>query len=34
MKELDLYRIEFKRQLIGGYDRVDVLKKMQQLNTM
>lgn len=33
MKELDLYRIEFKRQLIGGYDRVDVLKKMQQLNS-
>ena len=33
MKELDLYRMEFKKQLIGGYDRLDVLKKMQQLNS-
>ncbi len=33
MKELDLYRFEFKKQLIGGYDRLDVLKKMQQLNS-
>ena len=33
MKDLDLYRMEFKKQLIGGYDKLDVLKKMQQLNS-
>ena len=33
MKELDLYRFEFKKQFIGGYDKLDVLKKMQQLNS-
>lgn len=33
MKDLDLYRMEFKKQLLGGYDKLDVLKKMQQLNS-
>ena len=33
MKDIDVYKLHFKKKLFGGVDEIDVVKKMQDLNS-